>query len=153
MRNEQIAAELERLIGEYLCAQGLELIELIYRFEGKGMILRLFVDKPGGGISLGECACLNRGIGDMLEEKQIMDSQYMLEVSSPGLDRPLRSHKDFSRSVSKTVKCFLKEPINGKIEWDGMIMAVSGTLVSLQTKQGTLELPFEKINMAKPIII
>jgi ribosome maturation factor RimP len=151
MKSEQLAAELEKCIGDFLSAQGLELVELIFRPEGQGQVLRLLVDKPGG-ISLGECADLNRAIGDMLEERNAIDSHYILEVCSPGLDRPLRMKRDFERCRSNTVKCFLKEPINGKIEWDGVIIDVKDSLVVLQTKQGALELPIEKINKAKQII-
>jgi ribosome maturation factor RimP len=153
MKNEQLSAELERCIGDFLSARGLELVEIIFRPEGQGTVLRLLVDLPMGGISLGECAGLNRAIGDMLEEKNIIDSRYTLEVCSPGFDRPLRVIRDFERCRSNAVKCFLKEPINGKIEWDGVIMDVKDSLVVLQTKQGALELPIEKINKAKQIIL
>jgi ribosome maturation factor RimP len=153
MKNEQLTAELEKCIGEFLSVQGLELVELIFRPEGPGIVLRLLVDLPMGGISLGECAGLNRAIGDMLEEKNIIDSRYTLEVCSPGFDRPLRVIRDFERCRSNAVKCFLKEPINGKIEWDGVILDVKDSLVVLQTKQGALELPIEKINKAKQIIL
>jgi ribosome maturation factor RimP len=152
MKNEQLSAELERCIGDFLSAQGLELVELIFRPEGQGQVLRLLVDRPGG-ISLGECANLNRAIGGMLEENNAIESRYILEVCSPGLDRPLRKVRDFERCRSNTVKCFLKEPINGKIEWDGVILDVKDSLVVLQTKQGVLEFPIEKINMAKQIVL
>ena len=152
MSKEQLVAELEKVIGEFLAAHGLELVELVYRFEGQGVVLRVMADYPQGGISLGECTRLNRAIGDMLEEKNAIDTRYILEVCSPGLDRPLRTARDFKRRLSKTAKCFLKEPINGKIEWDGVIADVTDTLVVLQTKHGSLELPLEKINKAKQII-
>jgi ribosome maturation factor RimP len=152
MRNEQLITELEKLIAGFLIAQGVELVELIYRFEGQGMVLRVVADHPRGGISLGECSRLNRAIGGLLEEKNVLESRYILEVSSPGFDYPLQRQRDFHRCISKAVKCFLKEPINGKIEWDGVIADVTDTLVVLQTKQGSLELPLEKINKAKQII-
>jgi ribosome maturation factor RimP len=131
----------------------LELVELVYRFEGQGMVLRVIADYPQGGVSMGECSRLNRAIGDLLEEKNVIDSYYILEVCSPGLDRPLRSRRDFKRCASKSVKCFLKEPINGKIEWDGVIADVSDTRVVLNTPAGVLDIPLEKINKAKQIIL
>ncbi|MFA5100654.1 MAG: ribosome maturation factor RimP [Candidatus Omnitrophota bacterium] len=153
MKSEQLIAELEKLIGEFLASHGMELVELVYRFEGQGIVLRVIADYPRGGISMGECSRINRAIGDMLEEKNAIDSRYILEVCSPGFDRPLRTARDFKRCASKTVKCFLKEPINGKIEWDGVIGDVSDARVVLQTQQGVLELPLEKINKAKQIIL
>jgi ribosome maturation factor RimP len=153
MSKEQVVSELERLIGEFLAPHGLELVELVYRFEGQGMVLRVMADYPQGGISMGECSRLNRALGDLLEEKNVIDSYYILEVCSPGLDRPLRTGRDFKRCASKSVKCFLKEPINGKIEWDGVIAEVSDTCVVLHTPKGVLEIPLEKINKAKQIIL
>ena len=152
MKNEQLVLELEKLIGEFLSCQGLELVELIYRFEGQGLVLRVVADYPQGGISMGECSRLNRTIADILEEKNVIDSHYILEVCSPGLDRPLRSLKDFKRCASKGVKCFLKEPINGKIEVDGVIADVTDTQLVLHTSWGALDVPLEKINKAKQII-
>ena len=153
MKDEQLIRELEKAISGFLAAHGLELVELVYRFEGQGMVLRVIADYPQGGISMGECSRLNRAIGDMLEERNAIGSRYILEVCSPGLDRPLRTGRDFKRCASKTVKCFLKEPINGKIEWDGVIGEVSDTRVFLSTREGVLELPLEKINKAKQIIL
>ncbi|MFA6384350.1 MAG: ribosome maturation factor RimP [Candidatus Omnitrophota bacterium] len=153
MSKEQLVAELEKLIGEFLAPHGLELVELVYRFEGQGLVLRVMADYPQGGISMSECSRINRAIGDLLEEKNVIDSRYILEVCSPGLDRPLRTGRDFKRCASKSVKCFLKEPINGKIEWDGVIADVSDTRVVLNTPECVLELPLEKINKAKQIIL
>jgi ribosome maturation factor RimP len=153
MNKEQVISELEKLIGEFLSTHGLELVELVYRAEGQGMVLRVMADYPQGGISMGECSRLNRAIGDMLEDMNVIDSYYILEVCSPGLDRPLRTGRDFRRCASKSVKCFLKEPINGKIEWDGVIADVSDTRVVLRTPQGVLDIPLEKINKAKQIIL
>jgi ribosome maturation factor RimP len=153
MKNEQLIAELEKVISEFLASHGLELVELVYRFEGQGNVLRVMADYPQGGISMGECSRLNRAIGDILEEKNVIDARYILEVCSPGLDRPLRNRSDFKRCSSKSVKCFLKEPINGKIEWDGVIDAVSETHVVLNTREGVLDIPLETINKAKQITL
>lgn len=152
MSNEELIARLQDVIGGYLSGLGLELVELIYRFEGRGLVLRITADYPHGGISMGECSRLNRQIGDLLEERQMIDAHYILEVCSPGLDRPLRTARDFERCVSRAVKCFLKEPINGKIEWDGTIADVSDTRVVLRTREGCLDIPLEKINKAKQMI-
>ncbi|HOU36385.1 MAG TPA: ribosome maturation factor RimP [Candidatus Omnitrophota bacterium] len=152
MSNERFIAELEKIIGDFLNERGMDLVELAYRFEGQGLVLRVMADYPQGGITMGECSLLNRQIGDMLEEMQAIEGSYILEVCSPGLDRPLRTGRDFRRCLSRAVKCFLKEPINGKIEWDGVIADVSDTLVVLKTCQGSMDIPLDKINKAKQII-
>jgi len=109
-------------------------------------------DHPHGGITMDECSRLNLEIGDILEEGNVIQSHYILEVCSPGLDRPLRTGKDFNRCIYRAVKCFLNEPISGKIEWDGVITGVSDIDVSLETAQGILKVPLDKISKAKQII-
>ncbi|MCU0650870.1 MAG: ribosome maturation factor RimP [Candidatus Omnitrophica bacterium] len=153
MINESLVSQVKALIGDFLSSRGLELVELILRPEGSGTVVRVLADYPHGGITLGECASLNRGIGDMLEEKNLFESHYVLEVCSPGLDRPLRTARDFERCKSNAVKCFLKEPINGKIEIDGVVSDVKESRLILETKQGIAEIPVEKINKAKRIVL
>jgi ribosome maturation factor RimP len=152
MHTDQIISELENFFKSYLSTQGLDLVELIHRYEGRNLVLRLLVDKPEGGISLDECAELNINISKILDEKNIIQDRYILEVSSPGLDRPLKTKNDFSRCITKRVKFFLCEAINGKIEIDGVIKDVSEESVGLQTDKGIVQIPFSIINKAKQII-
>lgn len=81
--------------------QNLDLVDIIYRYEGRGLVLRVLVDKPEGGITLDECAGLNNEISRILDEKDMLQQRYILEVSSPGLDRPLNSKNDFLRCINK----------------------------------------------------
>ena len=99
-----------------------------------------------------ECAMLNRGIGRLLDEKDIIKDRYMLEVASPGLDRPLRTKEDFSRFLNKKARFFLNNPINAKIEWEGLIVRVEAESVFINIKRENVEVPFVKVNKAKLII-
>jgi len=152
MDRYEITGELSRIISEYLEARGLELIELVYRREGREQVLRVLTDRPQGGISLGECAQLNRELGLLLDEKALLEERYLLEVSSPGLDRPLHSRNDFLRCKNKTIKLFLREPVEGKIEWDGRITQVDEEAVHIETRDKPLTIPLSSINKAKQII-
>ena len=152
MDRQEMTSELENLFGDYLKSLGLELVELICRLEGRGLVLRLLVDKPEGGITLEECAGLNRQMGNLLEEKNIIQERYILEVASPGLDRPLKTKSDFNRSMRRKVKFFLTAPVNGKIETDGVIKEAGLLAVSIETAAGTIELPYSVIKKAKQII-
>jgi len=95
---------------------------------------------------------LNREIGVLLDEKDIIKEKYILEVASPGLDRPLKTRDDFLRLLNKPAKFFLNEVINGKLEWDGSIDRVDQESVFIMAKEGIIELPIIKINKAKLII-
>ena len=93
MDRPEITDELNNIIEDYLKNQNLDLVDLIYRYEGRDLVLRILVDKPQGGISVGECAHLNSEIGRIVDEKDILQQNYILEVSSPGLDRALKTKK------------------------------------------------------------
>ena len=109
MDSDAVIAELKGIIGGFLKEMNLEFVNLIYRYEGKDLILRVITDRPEGGITMDECALLNREIGYIIEQKDIIQSRYILEISSPGLDRPLKTKNDFSRSLNRNVKFLLND--------------------------------------------
>ncbi len=152
MHKQEIIAQLKDTIGEYFKIQGLDLVELICRQEGRGLILRVLVDRPEGGINLGECAKLNIQISNLLEDRDILQTRYILEVASPGLDRPLKAKNDFSRCINRKARFFLNEPINGKIELEGLISKVENDSVYIESRNLVIEVPLAKINKAKQTI-
>ncbi len=152
MDRQTIIAELTSIFGDYLKSQGVNLIELIYRYEGRDLFLRILVDRPEGGITLGECAQLNQEISRILDEKDTLKQRYVLEVSSPGLDRPLKTKNDFSCCLNRKAKFFLLESIRGKIELDGIISKVEGNLVYVDMEGEIIEIPLANINKAKQIL-
>ncbi|HPL82669.1 MAG TPA: ribosome maturation factor RimP [Candidatus Omnitrophota bacterium] len=152
MVSDIIIGEFNSLLKDYLTSLNFILVDIICRYEGNGLVLRVLADKPNGGINLDECAMLNREIGVLLDEKDIIKEKYILEVASPGLDRPLKTRDDFLRLLNKPAKFFLNEVINGKLEWDGSIDRVDQESVFIMAKEGIIELPIIKINKAKLII-
>jgi ribosome maturation factor RimP len=151
MENKELVPGLEGLLKEFLGAQGLDLVEMECFHSGRNLVVRLSVDKPEGGITVGECSKVNRRIGDLLEEKDIIRESYIVEVNSPGLDRPLKTRADFRRCPGREVKFFLIEPINGKIEIDGVITGVTEDAVLVSTPAGDCLIPLSQINKAKQI--
>lgn len=149
MKREESFSEIEKIVKDLSESRNLDFIEVKMHSEGRNTVIRVLVDKPEGGISLGECSCLNRALGEILEEKNIQEESYILEVSSPGLDRPLRTANDFRRNMGKKVKFFLNEPINGKIEWDGVIKEIKPDCVNIDTGSVLLEIGLTKINKSK----
>ena len=152
MTKEALRQELTVLFSNYFDAQGLELCDLICRPEGKRLILTVLADKPAGGITLQECALLCRQLKNLLEEKNIINDDYILEVFSPGLDRCLKTQKDFLRCLNKEVVFFLNDLVNGKCQWQGVINKVDQTTVYLQARVEILEIPLVKINKAQLVI-
>lgn len=151
MDRQAIIEELRNIITGYLEARQIDLVDFIYRYEGANLILRLLVDKPEGGISLGECALLNTEIGRILDENDAVQQRYILEVSSPGLDRPLKTKKDFSRCIDKRLKIFLNEEINAGLELEGIVKRIEGDSVYIEINTEQIEIPLSNINKAKQV--
>ena len=152
MDRQAVVTELTVIIEDYLKDQGLDFVDLIYRYEGRDLFLRILVDRPEGGVTLDECNRINREIGDILEEKDIIQAKFILEVSSPGIDRPLKTKSDFSRCINRKVRFFLGEPVNGKIEWEGLISKTEDDRVYVDVEGDIIEIPLVKINKAKQVI-
>ncbi len=145
----ELLEKIQQLSVPLLAAAGIELVDVCTRRQGRQTVIEILVDKPRGGITLDECARLNREIGDAVEVQNIMMDSYFLEVASPGLDRPLKTKKDFERVLHRPVRLILLERVGEKGEYIGEILEVNDQGVVIATQQGNLAVPFEKINVAK----
>lgn len=132
---------------------GFEIVDLRLFRANRRWILRFLVDKPKGGISLDECSRVNEEIGDLLEARDILGGEsYVLEVSSPGVDRALLTSKDFVRASGKRARIFLNQPLEGKWELEGLVEAVREDCLYLKLDEKTVKLPLTKIKKAKQVI-
>ena len=112
IKGKHAVEEKARALAEPLvAAEGLELVDLEYVRERDGWVLRLFIDKPGGGVGLDDCTRASRALDTALEVEDIVPHEYHLEVSSPGLNRPLTRPVHFERAVGKRVKVKTFGPI------------------------------------------
>ena len=152
MDNRQTAQQLNDIIGPYLKDQDFVLVELIYRYQGRDLFLRVLADRPEGGITMGECTLLNRRISELLEGTDIIQERFVLEVYSPGADRPMKSAEDFARCLKRKAKFSLLQPVEGKIEHTGVIREVNQGSVFIDTGEEKIEIPLSSINRAKQII-
>ncbi len=152
MLSAQVLANLNPVINDCLAKSGYELVELIARSEKGGLVLVLLVDKPQGGITLGECIKFGRALNLALAEKNIVSGDYSLEVASPGLDRPLKTIKDYLRCLNKEALFFLNDLVGGKSQWQGYIKKVAKEVVVIDATGISLSLPLEKISQAKLVI-
>jgi ribosome maturation factor RimP len=149
MDREVLINDFKVFLEGFFKERDLDFVELIYRYEGQDLYLRVLVDKFNGGITMDECAGLNRELGALLDEKNILESRYILEVSSPGLDRILKTENDFRRVLNKRVRFFLNDYINAKLEWEGAVNKVENSAVFVDTGNGIIEVPLVNINKAK----
>lgn len=144
---------IEERIKQIIDPLGFDLVELKCIRAPEGLILRLLVDRQEGGITIGECAQLNNQIGEILDKDNIISERYILEVSSPGLDRYLIKPKDFRRVLNKSIHIFLKEEQDGKKEFKGRLVNLDAQGLYLIDDEGKESfIYFTKINKAKQVI-
>ncbi|HXZ80856.1 MAG TPA: ribosome maturation factor RimP [Terriglobales bacterium] len=139
-----MAVELERIraIAERVIASnGLELVELEFHGGGKGRMLRIFIDKPGG-VTHQDCADVSREVGTILDvEDVIPGGSYTLEVSSPGLDRKLVKPADYERFKGSLVKLATNEPVDGSRNFVGRLVEFQDDRLTLEVKGKKKEPP------------
>jgi len=127
-------------------AHGMEIIDIEFRREGGrgGRVLRLFLDKEGGAI-LDELSQVSRELSDILDGENIIDEAYTLEVSSPGINRPLKRPEHFARFIGKKVRVRTRDMINGRRSFLGRLLDVSTVNIALEQDGTRCEIPFEQI--------
>lgn len=136
---------IEQLITPLLEAESAELVDLRFAKEGPGWVLRAFLDKEGG-IALDDCAYFSERIGSLLETAGAMDRSYVLEVSSPGLDRIIKKEKDFQRFSGKSVRLRLKLPEEGQRNFKGRLLGYKDGRVCVECGGQTREFASEAID-------
>lgn len=121
---KNIATEIEQMVLPITEANDLELVDVEYVKEGGEFFLRVYIDKEGG-VSLNECELVTRALNPILDEKDPIKDNYYLEVSSPGLDRPLKKDKDFVKYQGRDVEIKLYKPIDGSKLHEGELVGLT----------------------------
>lgn len=152
MDYQEILQDLKLRISPLLEEEGIELIELNFLRARGNLVLKLFVDKKEGGINLADCARLNERISNLLDNLDIIKNRYLLEVSSPGIDRPLKTKNDFLRVKGRKITIFLCETERGKREFSGILKEVDNNFLYLEVNKEIAKIEFEKIISAKQAI-
>lgn len=128
---------------------GMELVEVQFRREGHGWVLRFFIDKEGG-VSIDDCAGVSREISAYLEVEDLISHAYHLEVSSPGLERPLKKKNDFVRFAERLVRIKLRDPFeNGERVLIGTLRGLDGEAILLELETETVRIDLENISKAR----
>ena len=138
MRGEASVVEQVRSVATRVAAgYGLEIFEVQFRREAPGMILRVQIDRPGPAASAEEdCARVSRDLSAVLDVEDVVPTAYTLEVSSPGLDRPLRRPDDYRRFAGRRAKVVMRERVDGQGFFKGRLGGVDGAEVVIDADDG-----------------
>jgi len=144
---EKLLPEIEKMISPIIEDTGVEIVEMNTAGVGNATVLRIFIHKPGG-INISVISKISRKISEALDKSDLIQHKYFLEVSSPGLDRKLRSLKDFMRVVSENVR-IVKES-GATIE--GVLIAANMDKLTVLTKNGEIAIPFDTVAVGKIVM-
>ena len=121
---KSIEATIEEIVQPIVDAKNFEIVDMEYVKEAGEYYLRVYLDKEGG-ISLSDCEVVSRELSEILDKKDPIKDNYFLEVSSPGLDRPLKKDKDFERYKGRDVEIKLYKPMNGSKQFEGELVGLT----------------------------
>ena len=145
-KGEQYEARVEAWITPVLEQHQFELVDVEYVKEAGSWYLRVYIDKEGG-ITVDDCEVISRLLGEWLDKEDFIEDSYILEVSSPGLGRPLKKEKDFARSIGKDVEIRLYKAIDKQKEFTGTLTSYDADSVTITMEDGS-ERTFEKSEIA-----
>lgn len=155
MAGHVLAARVKQLVSPIIEAAQLELVDIEFKHEGHANYLRIFIDKPGG-VTLDDCQAISRECEVTLDIENIIHTQYILEVSSPGLDRPLKTKADFQRFQGKLAQITTYTPVQGCKKFLGYLEEVTeeptskACVISIRTREnGEFQIPYDMIASAR----
>ncbi len=151
MTKASIAESITEIIEPVIKDEALELVDVEYKKLGKTWTLRIFIDGKQG-VTVDDCTKVSRHVEDMIEIDGLITNPFVLEVSSPGLDRPLKKEKDFLRFKGKAVQVKTFALIENRKIFKGTIQDCNNQILFLDVEGVSMEISLDKISQAKPII-
>ena len=142
--------DIEALVRPVVESSGLELVEAAFRRDAGRRVLRVTVDRDGG-VDLDAISDASERISRRLDLEDVVSGSYTLEVSSPGIERPLRAPRDFERRVGEKVKVKTAEPVEGSRTHTGTLAAADADAIVVATEQGERRIPFGEIRSARTL--
>lgn len=149
MNKKEIINEVTAICDSIATSLNYELVDVEYIKELGSFYLRIYIDKPGG-ITLDDCQNMSESISNKLDEKDPITSAYFLEVSSPGLDRPLKTDKDFNRNIGKDIDLNLYSEFNNKKKYEGRLKAYNQDFITINDEdEKEIKIPREAVSVVK----
>jgi ribosome maturation factor RimP len=147
MTEREIVERVRAMIHPIVLNEGMEVVDIEYRRESGGWILRLILDKEGG-VTLDDCTRVSQEVGRSLDVEDILQTSYTLEVSSPGLTRPLKTEKDFMKYLHRLVKVKTVDPIQNRRQFKGKLLGVSENEVEIEVEREIFQIPLSNVAKA-----
>ncbi len=155
MSGHSVVQRIKELVAPIIESQNLELVEVEFKHEGQVQYLRIFIDTPDG-VTIDDCQKISRECEAILDIESIIQTQYVLEVSSPGLNRPLKTQRDYERFQGRLVKLKTFRPVHGQRKFLGRLQGLrkeagepSSETVILLKDDEEIHIPFELIASAR----
>jgi len=138
----EVVEHVREIASRVAASLGLDIFDVQYRREGGGMVLRIQLDRPGSGataedsVSVQDCERVSRDLSAILDVEDVIPTAYTLEVSSPGLDRPLRGAADYDRFAGRRAKIVMREAVDGQMFFKGRLGGIDAAHVVVETDDG-----------------
>jgi len=147
-----VSKKVQNIVEPIITGLGYELVEVEFVKEGSHKYLRLYIDKPGG-ISIDDCQKINDAVINVIDAADPISEAYIFEVSSPGLDRPLKNEKDFLRHYGEEVEVGLYAPLDGCKGFEGILTNYTDGVLKIKTKNDQImEFDMKTVSVVKRVI-
>ncbi|MGA1824022.1 MAG: ribosome maturation factor RimP [bacterium] len=147
MDTKAILSKVREVVEPIIEDEGMELVDIQYRRECGGYILRLLIDHEGG-VKVDECAMISKEVDKSLENLDILQGRYTLEVSSPGLNRPLTKEADFHRFAGRLIKVKTYAKIDNRKSFTGNLLSCHDNLIEIECENHVIQIPLDAIAKA-----
>ncbi|WP_010252244.1 ribosome maturation factor RimP [Acetivibrio cellulolyticus] len=150
-----VKRKIEEIVAEFaepvVANHYFELVDVEFIKEGTNWYLRIYIDKPGG-ITIDDCQIISEEISDILDKKDPIEQSYFLEVSSPGLDRPLKKESDFERFKGELVEVKVFKPIDGRKIFEGNLLGLIDNKIIIKINDTNMEFERDQVALVRRVI-
>ncbi len=149
-----LTRKIERVITPTAASMGYEIVRVLMVGVGSGKTtLQIMAEKPDGTMNVEDCSRLSQAVSALMDVEDVLDEAYYLEVSSPGIDRPLTRAKDFDRYKGFEARIEMDDPIDGQKKFKGLLKGIDANdVITLETDKGDVALPFMRVEKAKLLL-
>jgi len=150
-RHEELVSTLREAAQKVVAEAGLELVELSLRGSSRRRLIRVDIDRAGPkGVDIDDCQRVSAALGEALDDDDLLEDSFVLEVSSPGLDRPIVSATDYRRNTGRRVIVRTREAIGDRQQWRGVLLSLEGEKVRLQDDEvGEVTIGVDQVESAR----
>lgn len=148
MSKEELVRRFWERFEAEIAEQGYELVEVEIAGQSGTRILRLYIDKPAGGIGIQDCSIVSQFLNPLLDAEDFISENYILEVSSPGIDRPLRKPEDFVRFAGEEITVQTYSPLQGRKKFTGILRGFDDGLIQVECEETPFEIHLENLKRA-----